>query len=110
MLPDDVIVDNTRQVQSHVILGHADLLRDLDDLDLDVHLDQPLGKRIDLDEARVDGAVETTELGDQSNIALVDGLIGIRADDAAGHSAAGTYNLAQSVYCERRSISAGTKA
>jgi hypothetical protein len=40
-----------------------------------------------VDKTRVDGAGEATELGDESNIALRDGLVGVGADDAAGNGA-----------------------
>ena len=34
---DDLVIDNRRQVQSDIVLGHTDLTRHLDDLDL--HID-----------------------------------------------------------------------
>lgn len=80
---DNVVVDYRRQVERDVVLGHADLLRDLDDLDLDVDLDQALGEGVDLDQARVDSLVEFAKLGDQADIALVHVLVRVRADDAA---------------------------
>lgn len=54
-----------------------------DDLDLDVDLDQLFGEGVDLDEAGVDGAVETAEFGDEADVALADGFVGVRAADAA---------------------------
>ena len=86
----DVVVDDGCEVQGDVVLGHADLLRHLDDLDLDVYLDEFLGQRVDLDETRVDGAVEAAEFGDETDVALGDWLVGVRADDAAGDGAAET--------------------
>lgn len=59
----DVVVDDGCEVQGDVVLGHADLLWHLDDLDLDVYLDEFLGQRVDLDETGVDGAVEAAEFG-----------------------------------------------
>ena len=38
-----VIVDDGGEVEGHVVLGHADLLRNFDDLDLDIHLNELLG-------------------------------------------------------------------
>jgi len=52
-------------------------------LDPDVDLGNLLGKRVDLDKAGVDGAVETSELGDETNMALVDGLVRVWAADTA---------------------------
>ena len=66
----DVVVDDRCEVQGDVVLGHADLLRHLDDLDLDIYLDEFLGQRVDLDETGVDGAVEAAEFGDQTDVAL----------------------------------------
>jgi hypothetical protein len=66
------------------------LTRDLDDLDLDVDLDEALGKRVDLDETRVNGAREATEFGDQADVTLRDGLVRIGADEAARNCAAET--------------------
>jgi len=54
-----------------------------DDLDLDVDLDQALAQRIDLHQAGIDCAVETAEFRDQADITLRDGLIWVRADNAA---------------------------
>ena len=39
----DVVVDDGGEVQGDVVFSHADLFGDLDDLDLDVHLDELLG-------------------------------------------------------------------
>ena len=83
----DVVVDDAGEVQGDVVLGHADLLGHLDDLDLDVDLDELLGERVDLDEARVNGAVEAAEFGDEADVALRDGFVGVRAYDAAGDGA-----------------------
>lgn len=45
-------------------------MRDLDDLDLDVDLDEVFGEGVDFDEAGVDGFVEAPEFGDQPDVAL----------------------------------------
>lgn len=60
----DVVVDNRCEVDGDVVLSHADLLRDFNNLDLDVDLDELLRERVDLDETRVDCAVEASELRD----------------------------------------------
>ena len=39
----DVVVDDGGEVQGDVVFSHADLFGDLNDLDLDVHLDELLG-------------------------------------------------------------------
>ncbi len=62
--------------------------RRTDDLDLDVDLDEFFGKGVDFHEAGVDGAVEAAEFGDEADVALADGLVGVGADDAAGDGAA----------------------
>ncbi len=84
---DNVVVDDGGQVDGDVVLGHADLLGDFHDLDLDVDLDQALAERVDLDQAGVDGLVEAAELGDKADIALADALVGVGADEEAGDSA-----------------------
>ena len=86
----DVIVDDGGEVQGDVVFSHADLLGDLDDLDLDVDLDELLGQGVDLDKTGVDSAVEAAELGNETNIALRDGLVWIWANDAAGNSSTET--------------------
>lgn len=60
----DVVVDDGGEVEVDVILGHANLSRDLDDLDLDVDGAEIFTERVDVDETWVDGAFETTEFGD----------------------------------------------
>lgn len=64
-------------------LGHANLLGNFADLDLDVDLDELLGKWVDLDKARVDGAMEAAKFCNEANIALSNWFVGIRADHAA---------------------------
>lgn len=96
---DDVVVDDRGEVEGDVVLGHADLLGDLDDLNLDVDLDEALRKRVDLDEARIDGLVEPAKLGDKTDITLVHVLIGVWTADAAGNCADGANNGAEAVDC-----------
>lgn len=82
----NVIVDDGGQAQSNIVLGHANLLGHLCNLDLDVDLDEPFAEGVDLDQAGIDCLVETTELGDKTDLALVDVLVRVRADDAARNS------------------------
>lgn len=93
----DVVVDDRRQLQRHVVLGHADLLGHLDDLDLDVDLDQALAQRVDLDEARIDRLVELAELGHQADVALVHLLVRVREAEAARDGAERPDDLADAV-------------
>lgn len=52
-------------------------------LNLDIHCDELLRKWVDPDKAWVDCADESSKLGDQADIALVDRLVWVRAADAA---------------------------
>ena len=79
----DVIVDYGGELKIDVIFGHADLFGDLDNLNLDVHLDDLFGQRVDLNETRVDGAVEATEFGDETDVSLTDGFVWVGANDTA---------------------------
>lgn len=97
---DDVVVDDAREVEVHIVLGHTDLLGDLDDLDLDVHLNEALGEGVDLDEARVDGPVELAKLGDQAYVALLDVLKGVGATDTAGDGTHSSDAGTEGVDCE----------
>ncbi len=54
-------------------------------LDLDIDLDKTFTEGVDLDETGIDGLVELAELGDKTDIALVDLLVGVGAEDTAGH-------------------------
>lgn len=85
----NVVVDDAGQVQRDIVLGHTDLARNFDNLDLDVDLDQAFGEGIDLDETRVDGARKSSKASDETDIALVDGLVRVRADDTAGNRTEG---------------------
>ena len=62
-------------------------------------MDKILGQWIDLDKARVDSAVESTELGHKADIALVDGFVGIRADNAARDGAEESNGATETVNC-----------
>ena len=72
----DAVVDDRCEGQVDVVLGHADLLWHLDNLDLDVDLNEALGQWVDLDESWVDGAGESSELGDQTDVSLRDCMCG----------------------------------
>jgi len=84
-------------LQRDVILGHADLLGNFDNLNLDINLNKLLGERVDVDKTGVDSAGKSTELGDQANVSLVHGLVRVRAADAAGDSAECTDDSSKSV-------------
>ena len=66
-----------------ITFGHANLLRDLNNLNLDIDLNERFGERVDLDKTRVDGTSETSKLGDETDVTLLDRLVWIRAADAA---------------------------
>lgn len=94
---DNVVVDDRGQVDSDVVLGHADLLGDLDNLDLDVDLDKTLAEGVDLDQTGVDSLVETAELGDEADVTLTDTLVRVGAADAAGNGTERTDARAEGV-------------
>lgn len=71
----DVVIDYRSEVNSHIILGHADLLWDFADLNLDIYLGEFLGKWVDLHKARVHCAIETAKLGDKTDVALANTLV-----------------------------------
>ena len=72
------------------------------DLDLDIDLNEFLRQRVYLHETRVDGAVEATELGDEPDVALADGLVGVGADDAARDGTAESDAGTEVIDCEVR--------
>lgn len=92
-----MVVDNRRETDGHIVLGHTCLLRYLGSLDLHIDGDDLLAEGVDLDETRVDGLVEAAELGDKTNVALLDVLVRVWAEDAAGNGANGTNASAKSV-------------
>jgi hypothetical protein len=59
-------------------------------LNLDIDLEEPFAERIDFDETGIDCAVESTEFGDQTDVALRHGFVGIRAADATRKGAHGS--------------------
>jgi len=74
-------------MEGDVVLGHADLLRNLNNLNLDIDLNKMFTERVDLDKTRVNSAIESTEFGDQTNVTLRDRFVGVRTADAAGEGA-----------------------
>ena len=68
------------------------------DLDLDIDLDQAFGQRVDLDKTRVHSPCESSELGDEADVTLLDGLVGVRADDAARDGAEGSHDGSERVH------------
>ncbi len=55
------------------------------DLNLDIDLDETFTERVDLDETGINGAIEPTEFGDETDVTLRDRLVGVRTDDATGN-------------------------
>jgi hypothetical protein len=49
-------------------------------------LDEPLAEGVDPDQTGIDCLVETTELGNETDLTLVDVLVRVGADDAARNS------------------------
>lgn len=70
-----------------------------DYLNLNVHLDEALGKRVDFDQSRVDRAIETAEFGDQADVALRYWLVRIGANHAAWNGPTGADNGSQGCDC-----------
>lgn len=67
------------------------------DLNLNIDLNEALGEWVDLDKSRVDSTIETTKLGDQTDITLRDRFVWIRTDDTARNSAHSSDTRAQGV-------------
>ena len=68
-----------------------------DNLDLHIDLNKTFAERVDLDETRIDCAIESAKLGDQANVTLRDRLVRVRTDDTARNgthsSDAGTQSI-----------------
>lgn len=60
-------------------------------------MDELLRQRVDLHETWVDGTVEATELGDQTDISLANWLVWIGANDAARDGTAATDECTEGV-------------
>ena len=78
--------------------------RRTDYLDLNIHLDQSLTERVDLDQSRVDSAVEATELCDETDITLRHRLVRVRTDNAAGNGAKSANAVSEGVNCCKLAI------
>jgi len=92
---------------SSLTFSHANLLRHLHNLNLDIDLHKRLRERVDLDETRVDSTSEATELGDQTDITLLDGLVRVWAADAARNRAESANGRAEGV--DHAAVPAGTR-
>lgn len=103
----DVIVDDGGEVESDIVFSHANLLWHFDNLNLDINLNKALGQGVDMNKTRVDGAGELAELGDETNIALRDGLVRVGADDAARNGTKETDEGAKGVDCAAVSSEGG---
>ena len=99
-----MVVDDRSQVEGDIILRHADLARYLDDLDLDINLNKALAERVDLNQARVDSAIEAAKLCDKTDISLRNWLVGIGTDETAGDGAHETDAAPERVDCDDVSI------
>jgi hypothetical protein len=76
-----------RQIEIELVgltFGHANLLRHLHNLNLNIHLHKLLRQRVDLDETRVNSASKTAEFRHEANVSLLDGLVRVRAAETAG--------------------------
>lgn len=92
-----MIVNDRGEVEGDVILCHTDLSWHFDNLDLNIDLDEVL-REIDLDQTRIDGAVEAPEFGDKADVSLGDRLVRIWADNAARNCTAKPKQSAEVVY------------
>jgi len=71
-------------------------------LNLDIDLDKSLRQWIDVDKTRVNRAGETTKLGDETDISLVDRLVWVWTAEATWNSSESTHASTESV--DHRSI------
>jgi len=85
-------------VQGDVVFGHADLLRHLNYLNLNIYLDQVLRQGIHLNQTGIHSSCKATELGDQADISLSNRLVGIRTDDTAWNGAERADDITKGVY------------
>ena len=60
------------------------------DLNFDINLNETFTERVDLDETGINSAIESTELGDQTDVTLRDRFVGVRTANAAGESSHGS--------------------
>lgn len=54
------VVDNRGQIESDIVLGHANLARDFNDLDLNVDGRKMFAQRVNFDQTRIDRTLEST--------------------------------------------------
>lgn len=94
----DVVINDRGKMHSDIILGHADLLWHLAQLNLDIDLNKFLRHGIDLDKAGIDGAIEAAEFCHEPDIALRDWLEGVRTAEAARDCAEETNQRAEPVH------------
>jgi hypothetical protein len=66
-------------------------------LNLDIDLEETFAERVNFDETRIDCAVESTEFGDQANVALRYGFVRIGAADTTRKGAHSSNTCAQCV-------------
>lgn len=92
-----MVVNDGGETEGDIVLGHADLLWDLCNLDLDIDLNETLAEGVDANETRVDSLVELAELGDEADVALLDVLEGVGANDAARDGTESTNAAAEGV-------------
>ena len=104
----NMVVNDGGQVESDVVLGHADLLGHLcryklaivevcafvdvhtNNLNLDIDLNETFTERVNLDETGINSAIESTELGNQTDVTLRDRFVGVGTANAAGESSHGS--------------------
>lgn len=66
----DLVVDDRGEIEGHVVLGHADLARHFDDLDLDIDGGQMLAEWVHLDQTGIDRALEARERESELEVRL----------------------------------------
>ncbi|KAI6756254.1 hypothetical protein HG530_011990 [Fusarium avenaceum] len=60
---------------------------------------ESLAERVDLDQTRIDSLVELSKLCNETDVALVDFLVRVGADDTAGNGAHGSNDASKDVHC-----------
>ena len=84
------------EIISEGFFGRAMKIR-TNDLNFDIDLDELLRQGIYLNQAGIHCAVEPTELGNQTNVSLADGLVRIWANDAAWNGSEETNTISERV-------------
>lgn len=80
---------------SAIALTLADIRTD--DLNLDIDLNEAFGERVDLDKARINSTIESTELRNQTDVTLRNGFVWVRADNTARNGAHSSNTRAQGI-------------